>query len=125
MLFAFHNSIKQKARSAPEVQQAQAVMLAQFREEMESISSQWKDDAKIKAEKVLNAALASSKETMTKLSQEYTRKSVQEMKEMIVCALADAGNMTQRTRKFSVFLLLLTATILIVSCFFSLLSTTL
>lgn len=100
-------------------------MLAQFREEMESISSQWKDDAKIKAEKVLNAALASSKETMTKLSQEYTRKSVQEMKEMIVCALADAGNMTQRTRKFSVFLLLLTATILIVSCFFSLLSTTL
>ncbi|WP_131794015.1 conjugal transfer protein TraM [Fluoribacter gormanii] len=112
-------------RLIEETRQAQAVMLAQFREEMENISSQWKDDAKIKAEKVLNAALASSKETMTKLSQEYTRKSVQEMKEMIVHILAEAGNMTQRTRKFSVFILLLTTTILIISCFLSLLSTTL
>ncbi|HEN5466613.1 TPA: conjugal transfer protein TraM, partial [Legionella pneumophila] len=45
-----------------ENRKAQQDLLVQFREEMEGISSQWKDDAKEKAEKVLNAALASSKE---------------------------------------------------------------
>lgn len=112
-------------RLIEETRQAQAVMLAQFREEIENISSQWKNDAKIKAEKVLNAALASSKEAMTKLSQEYTRKSAQEMQEMIVCALTEASNTTQQTRKFIISVSLLTTTILIVSCFFILFSTTL
>lgn len=47
-----------------ENRQAQAAMLAQFREEMEDISSQWKDDTKEKAEKMLNMTLANSKEAM-------------------------------------------------------------
>jgi hypothetical protein len=45
-----------------ENRKAQQDLLVQFREEIESISSQWKDDAKEKAEKILNVALASSKE---------------------------------------------------------------
>jgi len=43
---------------------AQQDLPIKFREEMEGISSQWKDDAKEKAEKVLNATLASSKEAI-------------------------------------------------------------
>jgi hypothetical protein len=46
---------------------AQQDLLIKFREEMEGISSQWKDDTKEKAEKVLNEALASSKEAIVKL----------------------------------------------------------
>ena len=43
-------------RLLEENRKAQQEMLAQFKEEMENISSQWKNDANEKAEKVLNAA---------------------------------------------------------------------
>ncbi|HEM1702531.1 TPA: conjugal transfer protein TraM, partial [Legionella pneumophila] len=68
-------------RLLEENRKAQQEMLAQLKEEMENISSQWKDDAKDKAEKVLNAALAGSKEAMAKLFQETTNQSVHVMKE--------------------------------------------
>ncbi|HHT9981003.1 TPA: conjugal transfer protein TraM [Legionella pneumophila] len=103
-------------RLIEETRQAQAEMLAQFREEMEAISSRWKDDAKEKAEKVLNAALASSKETMTKISQEYTRESVQEMKKLMTNALVESHDLTRKTRKLSQSTLLLSAAILCASC---------
>lgn len=53
-----------------ENRKAQQDLLVQFREEMEGISSQWKEDSKEKAEKVLNSALASSKKVMAGLLQE-------------------------------------------------------
>lgn len=84
-----------------ENRKAQQEMLMQFKEEMELISSQWKNDAKEKAEKILNAALAGSKEAMASLLQESTNESVQVMKKMITDSLADARDMAQKTRKFS------------------------
>ena len=92
-------------RLLEETRKAQQEMLVQFKEEMESISSQWKDDAKDKAEKVLSAALASSKAAMAKLLQESTNESIHAMKKMISDSLAEARDLMQQARKFSRFAL--------------------
>lgn len=88
-------------RLIEETRQAQAVLLAQFREEMENISSQWKDDAKEKAEKVLNAALASSKEAMDKILRQVTSDFTHVMKKLISDSLTEAQNLTQQTLKYN------------------------
>lgn len=88
-----------------ENRKAQQDMLAQFRGEMESISSQWKNDAQEKAERILNTALASSKEAMSKLLQESTGESVHTMKKIISDSLAEARDLAQQTLKFSRFAL--------------------
>ncbi|KTD33837.1 conjugal transfer protein TraM [Legionella nautarum] len=103
-----------------ETRQAQALMLTQFREEMEKISSQWKDDAKEKAEKILNVALTGSKEAMARLLQESTSESVQAMKKVILAALTETRDLTLQTRKFSRFTLLLSTAMLIASGLFML-----
>ncbi|HHT9802755.1 TPA: conjugal transfer protein TraM [Legionella pneumophila] len=95
---------------------AQQDLLVQFREEMEGISSQWKDDTKEKAEKVLNAALASSKEAIIRLLHESTKESVQSMKKLISDSLIEAHSFTQKTQKFSRFALVSSATLFAASC---------
>lgn len=100
-------------RLLEETRKSQQEMLAQFKEEMENISSQWKDDAREKAEKVLNAALASSKEAMARLLQESTRESVHAVKKMISDSLAEARYLTQQARKFSQFTMISSIAILI------------
>ncbi|HAT3978650.1 TPA: conjugal transfer protein TraM [Legionella pneumophila] len=104
-------------RLLEENRKAQQEMLAQLKEEMENISSQWKDDAKDKAEKVLNAALAGSKEAMAKLFQETTNQSVHVMKEMIFNSLVEARNLKQQTRKYSQLALLSSIAIAAILCF--------
>lgn len=99
-----------------ENRKAQQDLLVQFREEIESISSQWKDDAKEKAEKVLNAALASSKEAIARLLQESTRTAVQAMQKLISDSLIEAHSLTQKTQKFSRFALVSSATLFAASC---------
>ena len=105
-------------RLLEENRKAQQDLLAQFKEEMENISYQWKDDAQIKAEKILNAALVASKEAMTRLLQESTSESVQAMKKMISDSLVEARDLTQQARRFSQFALLSAALIFIASCLY-------
>ncbi|HDO8005114.1 conjugal transfer protein TraM [Legionella pneumophila serogroup 1] len=107
-------------RLLEENRKAQQEMLTQFKEEMESISSQWKVDAKDKAEKVLNAALASSKEAMNKILREATNESVHVMKKLISDSLTEANDLTQQTRKANRFTLLASASMMTVSCAFML-----
>jgi hypothetical protein len=99
-----------------ENRKAQQDLLVQFREEIESISSQWKDDAKEKAEKILNVALASSKEATAKLLHESTKESVKAMKKLISDSLIEAYSFTQKTKKFSRFALVSSATLFAASC---------
>ena len=99
-----------------ENRKAQHDLLIQFREEIEGISSLWKDDAKEKAEKVLNAALASSKEAIARLLQESTRDAVQAMQKLISDSLIEAHSLTQKTQKFSQFALVSSATLFATSC---------
>lgn len=49
---------------------AQQEMLDHYKEEIEVLAKRWGDDVKAKAEKVMNVALAASRETMTKTAQE-------------------------------------------------------
>lgn len=107
-------------RLIEEARQAQAAMLTQFREEMESISSQWRDDAKEKAEKIINAALAGSKEAMARLLLESTNMSVQSMERMISDSLAEARDLLQQTKKFGWFMLVSSVVILAASSLFML-----
>lgn len=93
-------------------------MLTQFREEMESISSQWRDDAKEKAEKIINAALAGSKEAMARLLLESTNISVQSMERMISDSLTEARDLSQQTKKFGWFMLVSSVLILAASSLF-------
>lgn len=95
-----------------ENRRAQQEMLAQFKEEMENISSQWKDDAKEKAEKVLNAALAGSKEVIAKLLHESTSESVQAIKVMISNSLIETHNLVNQSRKISMFAMVCSSIIL-------------
>ncbi|HEO8433326.1 TPA: conjugal transfer protein TraM [Legionella pneumophila] len=107
-------------RLIEEARQAQAAMLTQFREEMEGISSQWRDDAKEKAEKIINAALAGSKEAMARLLLESTNISVQSMERMISDSLAEARDLLQQTKKFGWFMLVSSVVILAASSLFML-----
>lgn len=83
-----------------ENRKAQQELLTQFKEEMESIASQWKDDAKEKAEKIINAALAGGKEVMATMLQESTKGSVLTVKKVIEESLAEAHNIVQQARKY-------------------------
>ncbi|WP_275099893.1 conjugal transfer protein TraM [Sedimenticola hydrogenitrophicus] len=49
---------------------AQQEILDRFKEELESIAHRWSDDAKNKAERMLNAALTASKEAMASTMKE-------------------------------------------------------
>lgn len=108
-------------RLLEENRKAQQEMLTQFKEEMESISSQWKVDAKDKAEKVLNAALASSKEAMNKMLGEATNESVLIMRNLISDALMEARDLTHQTRTRNQLALLSLFAMLTVTCLFMLL----
>lgn len=101
-------------RLIQETRHAQAAMLAQFREEMEIISSQWTDDAKEKAEKMLNVALISSKEAMTRLLQEATNESVSVIKKVISDSVVEVHVMAKQTKNYS--LLTLFGSVIVVSC---------
>ncbi|HHF7372277.1 TPA: conjugal transfer protein TraM [Legionella anisa] len=99
-----------------ENRKAQQEMLAQFKEEMEIISSKWKDDAKEKAEKVLNVALANSKEAMARLMHESTSEGVQTMKKLILDSLVQVHISTLKSQKFSRFALVSSSALLAASC---------
>lgn len=51
---------------------AQREMLDRYKEELEDLAMRWGDDAKAKAERVLNAALAASREMMEKSVREMS-----------------------------------------------------
>lgn len=86
-------------RLLEESRKAQQDMLIQFREEMENISSQWKDVAKEKAENILNTALSVSKDAMARLLRDSIGESVQTMKKVMADSLKDGHDMMQQTRK--------------------------
>jgi CHASE3 domain sensor protein len=66
---------------------AQQEMLDQFKEEMEGIALRWGNDVKTKAEKILNASLAASRDGMSKVMQEGAREAADSVREEINTAL--------------------------------------
>ncbi|STX50146.1 conjugal transfer protein TraM [Legionella busanensis] len=105
-------------RLIEENRQAQVAMLAKFREEIEDIASQWKDDAKDKAEKVLNSALEGSKEVMARLLQETNSHFAQTIKITLSETLMETHTLAKQARKYNLSVLLYSTTILIGGCLF-------
>ncbi|WP_115702617.1 conjugal transfer protein TraM [Legionella sainthelensi] len=109
-------------RLIAENRREQAFMLAQFREEMENIAFQWRDEAKEKADKIINVALAGSKEVFAKRLQEATNESIHDMKKVMYDSLTEISNLTIQTRKYSRFVMFSSTTILILTSLFALIA---
>ncbi|HAT8648945.1 TPA: conjugal transfer protein TraM [Legionella pneumophila] len=99
-----------------ENRKTQQEMLAQVKEEMACISSEWKEDAKEKAEKVLNVALVSSKDAMARLMLESARESIEAMKKFLSDSLVEVQTLTQQSQKFSRFAWVSSAALFVASC---------
>ncbi len=66
---------------------AQQVMLDQYKEELEALALRWGNDARDKAERILNASLAASKGAMVKLMQEGAKEAAASVRDEIDAAL--------------------------------------
>lgn len=69
---------------------AQDAQLEQFKSELEGIAFQWGNEAKDKAERILNASLAASKEAMANLMQTSVKEASQAMRSEFEKALNKA-----------------------------------
>lgn len=103
-------------RLLEESRKAQQEMLIQFKEEMENISSEWKDDAQVKAEKTLNTAVSSSKDIMVKLFQESASETLIAMKKVMFDSITEARELTEKTKKISSVALCFSIVFLTGSC---------
>jgi hypothetical protein len=104
-------------RLLEENRKTQEKLLAEFKKEMQVISSQWQSAAKEKAERVLNAALASSKEVVAKLLQDSVKATIHDMKKLIFHDVAMPGNHMRNQNSVS-WLLLLSSMAVTLICFY-------
>lgn len=99
---------------------AQQEMLDHYKEEIEVLAKRWGDDAKTKAEKVLNAALAASRETMAKTAQETASTVKQAVAQEVEASLKKLHAPVRNARSL-VFANLIAAAITLVAAFVALL----
>ncbi len=67
---------------------AQQVQLDQYKEELEALALRWGNDAKSKAERILNASLAASKDAMEQVMQEGAKSTATYVRAEIDAALS-------------------------------------
>lgn len=84
---------------------AQQELLDSFKSEIELISSQWKEDAKEKAEKVLNASLGASKAAMSELLEIKTAESADKLKDVMLTAVNESRLIASRAYKINLITL--------------------
>lgn len=99
---------------------AQQEMLDHYKEEIEVLAKRWGDDAKTKAEKVLNAALTASRETMAKTAQEVASTVKQAVAQEVEASLKKLHAPVRNARSL-VFANLIAAAITLVAAFVALL----
>lgn len=76
----------------------QEELLEQFKSELEGVAYQWGNDAKEKAERILNASLAASKEAMAHLMKESVNEAAKAMQTEFEKALRRAEAPAQSAR---------------------------
>ncbi|MGL0788786.1 conjugal transfer protein TraM [Xanthomonas translucens] len=82
-------------------QAAQQEILDRFKEELEAIAHRWRDDAKGKAERTLNAALAASKEAMAKGMQDGGKAAAEAVRREMEAAAAQLAAPIREARRVS------------------------
>lgn len=78
---------------------AQKEALESFKSELEEIAHRWGEDAKNKAEKILNASLAASKEAMANGMQEGARKAADDLARIIDESTSSLERLASSARK--------------------------
>ncbi|WP_017166880.1 hypothetical protein [Xanthomonas phaseoli] len=84
-------------------QRAQEAMLDQFKEELEGIATRWGNDAKAKAERILNATMTASKEAMAKTLQDGAVAAAAVVRKEVDEALASARREARAARGLSMW----------------------
>ena len=107
------------AKLLEENKKQQQELLAQFKEEIELAASSWQNDAKDKAETILNQSLAGSKKLITKMSLEATNENLNAIKNVIVNSINECKMLNQQARKTSRFSLIICSCLLATSFLFS------
>ena len=85
-------------RLMQESSKAHQVQLDQFKEELELLSQRWGNDAKEKAERILNAALNASKGAMEQLMQDGAKKAAAAVAAEVSTALSGSAVRAQQAR---------------------------
>ena len=78
---------------------AQQEILDAFKSELEAIASRWGDDARSKAEKTLNAALAASKDAMVRGTQDGARATAEAVRQEVEKAAAQLMGPVREARR--------------------------
>ncbi|AZK89856.1 conjugal transfer protein TraM [Xanthomonas oryzae] len=84
-------------------QRAQEAMLEQYKEELEGIATRWGNDAKVKAERILNAAMTASKEGMAKTLQDGAVAAAALVRKEVDTALERAQGQLRASRGLSMW----------------------
>ncbi|MEX3581620.1 MAG: conjugal transfer protein TraM [Burkholderia sp.] len=84
-------------------QKAQEAMLDQYKEELEGIATRWGNDAKVKAERILNAAMTASKEAMAKTLQDGAIAAAAVVRKEVDSALERAQGQLRASRGLSMW----------------------
>ena len=90
------------ARLMQDSQKAQQEMLDQFKSELEEISQRWSIDAKDKAERILNASLAASKDAMVQVMLEDIKVMAASVRGEIDAALSHVSAPIRDARRISI-----------------------
>ncbi len=81
---------------------AQQKMLDQYKSELEATAQRWSVEAKDKAERILNASLAASKDAMTQLMQEGAREATAAVRGEIDAAVERLSGPVREARRVGV-----------------------
>ena len=87
------------ARLMQDSAKAQQAMLDQYKEELEALALRWGNDAKAKAERILNVSLAASKEATAKLMQEGAKEAAASVRGEIDVALRRVADPVRDARR--------------------------
>jgi hypothetical protein len=88
-------------RLMQESAKAQQVQLDQYKEELEGLALRWGNDAKEKAERILNAALAASKGAMQQVMEEGAKRAAADVASEVDAALRGAAARVRDARKIA------------------------
>ena len=105
-IFVLHTINQRLLQESAKAQQA---MLNEYKEELEAIAQAWGNDARAKAERVLNAAMTASKEAAAKIMHEGTTAAVASVRGEIDGALGRVAGTLRHCRRLAVINLVASA----------------
>jgi hypothetical protein len=94
----------------------QQEMLHQYKEELEGITLRWDEETKKQSERILNASLSASKETIEKLLQDSVKNTVSNIKREVDESLSRASKVLRSSEKVAMINLCSSAITFLAAC---------